>query len=227
MIGSRPLTKAEAQRVKRSFSGRNAARNRALFLLGANTGFRISELLSLRVGDILESDGTIVERVTVQRKDMKGGRSKKHVSGRTVKLNRFAKEALRQYLCYLLKEKKEYHVLIPDGRGGEIEWFVTKAYLFASERDPMKNLDRIQGWRILNRVYCQLGLNGKLGTHAMRKTFANNNYDVLLGRAAAGEKVDPLRAISKLLGHANLNNTDKYLSFREEILDEVIEEGGV
>jgi site-specific recombinase XerD len=39
--------------VSRSFSGTFAKRNRALFILGIRSGFRLSELLSLRVGDVL------------------------------------------------------------------------------------------------------------------------------------------------------------------------------
>jgi integrase len=52
MKGCRPLTEAEVALVRQSFGGRYARRDRALFLLGVKSGFRISELLALRVGDV-------------------------------------------------------------------------------------------------------------------------------------------------------------------------------
>jgi integrase len=44
----------EITAVSRSFGGTYAARDRALFILGLKSGFRISELLSLRLGDVLQ-----------------------------------------------------------------------------------------------------------------------------------------------------------------------------
>ena len=52
MTGSRPLTELEIQNIIQAFTGKYELRNRALFLLGLNTGARISELLSLNVEDV-------------------------------------------------------------------------------------------------------------------------------------------------------------------------------
>jgi integrase len=52
MKGCRPLTDEEVVLVQQSFGGIYAARDKALFLLGVKSGFRISELLSLQVGDV-------------------------------------------------------------------------------------------------------------------------------------------------------------------------------
>ncbi len=52
MRGTRPLTDEEIEIVSGSFSGRFELRDRALFLLGVKSGFRISELLSLRLNEI-------------------------------------------------------------------------------------------------------------------------------------------------------------------------------
>jgi integrase len=74
MKGCRLLTDDEVKRVRQSFHGRYAKRNEALVVLGVACGFRISELLSLRVGDVLQH-GRIVDRVTVARRFMKGGKT--------------------------------------------------------------------------------------------------------------------------------------------------------
>ena len=52
MKGTRPLDNNEIHQVSESFDGTFETRNRALFLLGVSTGGRISELLSLVIGDV-------------------------------------------------------------------------------------------------------------------------------------------------------------------------------
>jgi integrase len=71
MPGCRPLTDDEVDLVLQSFGGRYALRDRALFLLGIYTGFRITELLSLRLADVAPHQ-QVVPRITVPRRHMKG-----------------------------------------------------------------------------------------------------------------------------------------------------------
>ena len=63
MKGCRPLTDPEIALVSRSFGGTYALRDRAWFILGLKTGFRIAELLSLRVGDVWQH-GRVVDQLT-------------------------------------------------------------------------------------------------------------------------------------------------------------------
>ena len=192
--------------MKRLFSGKMATRNLALFLLGANTGFRITELLSLRLGDVLEQDGMIKARIVVSRRFMKGKRA-----GRNVYLNEYARKGLRPWLVVL----RDSCVIHKDD-------FVFRSYGMGN-----RAIGRVQAWKILTKVYHTAGLTGKLGTHAMRKTFANNIYRQLLNRVAAGEAIDAFRATSKALGHADIKSTDQYLSFLTEDIDETIAGVGV
>lgn len=55
MKGTRPLDNNEIRQVSVCFAGTYAVRNRGLFLLGVSTGGRISELLSLRIGDVYQN----------------------------------------------------------------------------------------------------------------------------------------------------------------------------
>jgi integrase len=71
MKGCRPLTEEEVTLVHQSFGGVYADHDKTLFLLGVKSGFRISELLSLRLGDVW-AHGRLVDRVTVPRRYMKG-----------------------------------------------------------------------------------------------------------------------------------------------------------
>lgn len=191
MKGCRPLTDSEIKDVLASFGGDSAQRDRALFLLGIRSGFRISELLSLTLGDLLQN-GCLVERVAVRRQNMK-----KRIEGRSVLLHPEAKEALRVWVSQLMA-------------AGHIG---SATFVFRSRRGENSPISRIQAWRVLNAHFSMAGLMGKLGTHSMRKTFANKVYE-RLGR-------DLVRT-QKALGHLNINSTVQYLSFREEDIDAAI-----
>ena len=61
MKGYRPFSDEEVSRITTSFRGRYAARDKALFVTGVKSSFRISELLRLTVADVYDH-GQIVER---------------------------------------------------------------------------------------------------------------------------------------------------------------------
>ena len=71
LIGCRPLTDEEVEVESKSFGGKYGLRDRCLFLLGVYAGYRIGELLSLRVEDVMEY-GRVKERVTVGRRSNEG-----------------------------------------------------------------------------------------------------------------------------------------------------------
>jgi len=133
-------------------AGSNGPRNACLFTVGLMTGFRVSELLSIQVEDVLQC-GRIVDAVHVRRSNMKG-----KGEGRTVKLNAKAKEALASWV---------------EERG------VVDGPLFCSTAG--KRISRVQVWRIFNRAFEAIEMTGTLGTHCMRKTFASRMYDGLGG----------------------------------------------
>ena len=208
MKGSRPFSKEEIDRIKKHFTGTGSLpiRNRALFILGANTGFRISELLSLTLDDLIEETGAIKDRVTVARRNIKGNKS-----GRTVLLNQAGKTALLPWLLTLR----------------DLERIHKSDYIFVNLKVRNRAISRKHAWKIFKKTYRAAGLTGKLGTHAMRKTFANNVYSHFLKRASQGEQIDAFRATSKSLGHTDIKSTDQYLSFLTEDIDKTIEAVGV
>src|SRR5262245_32648482 len=96
MRGCRPLSDDEVKVIGKSFHGTFKERNKALFIVGIRTGFRISELLSLTVADVCQH-GKIVDSLTVERRHMKGGKAGK-TSSRTVPLHPEARAALSVWL---------------------------------------------------------------------------------------------------------------------------------
>jgi integrase len=191
MKGCRPLSEDEVELVRQSFGGTYGLRDRALFLLGLKSGFRISELLSLRVQDVYQH-GRMVERVTVQRRHMK-----KKLEGRTVVLHPEAKAALADWLMRL----------------PQMATVTPQTYVFQSRKGSNQPIGKIQAWKILHEAARTNELTGKLGTHMMRKTFADRVYHQL-----HRDLVKTQRA----MGHKNINSTVAYLSFVEDEIDQAI-----
>lgn len=182
MKGSRPITPEEVSEV---FVALQGARNRCFFVMGLNTGFRVSELLSLDVGDVYQH-GRVTSAATVARRNMKG-----KSEGRTVPLNKKAREAVAEWLDELGTDDP-------------------KSPLFVSQRKwrgEYRRISRVQAWRVLRKACNQAAMTGKLGTHCMRKTFANRMYDLLDGR---------LVDLQAALGHKWVTSTSQYISFRQD-----------
>ena len=72
MKGTRPLDNTEIRLVSACFDGAFEHRNRGLFMLGVSTGGRISELLSLTIGDVYQN-GKPVTDLLFDRAIVKGG----------------------------------------------------------------------------------------------------------------------------------------------------------
>ncbi len=181
-----------------AFTGRNRLRDRALFLLGVTCGFRIQELLSLRVQDVV-FEGRVVDRVTVQKHNTKGS-----IESRNVLLLGVAREGLLDWITEGL------------WRRGYVS---PETYLFRSEFGVNRPIGPRHAYRVLAHNYRRNHLAGKLGTHTMRKTYAKFLYADFQERRARGEPVEPLPLVSKGLGHKSLNSTMSYLSFMTEDID--------
>jgi integrase len=153
--GCRALTDDEVARVSQAFRGTYAARDRALFVLGIKTGFRIAELLSLRVGDVWQH-GQVLEQVAVLRRYMKG-----KTEGRSVILHAEAKAALAPWLMEM-------------NRQGEVS---PETYLFASRKGINRPLRPGQARHLLRQAYAAYRLTGKLSTHTLRKRFGQTVYE--------------------------------------------------
>jgi integrase len=197
--GCRPLTDAEVQVISRSFGGTFGKRNKALFILGVRSGFRISELLSLTVTDV-QQHGKIVDHVTVARRHMK-----RKTEGRTVPLHPEARAALSvwlEVLAKMLKGKLDPQTPVFCSRVRDTDTGLRRA------------ISREQAWRILKEAFNSNELVGKLGTHAMRKTFARRMYERL-------ER--DLVKVQHAMGHKNINSTVAYLSFAEmDVLNAIL-----
>ena len=124
----------------------SSLRDEMLFVLGINTALRVSDLLALRVGDVIDETGCVKDAVAV--------RERKTDKAKLFRLNDSAKSILREYV-------KAYSPGI-------------EAPLFPSRKGG-RAISRIRAWEILNQAAVELGLE-RVGTHTLRKTFGYHVY---------------------------------------------------
>ncbi len=131
--------------IKRNLQ-QKSPRDFLLFVIGINTGIRVSDLLSLKVGDVVEN-GQIKEFLYVT-EGKEGVRKAFYI-------NRNVRDALADYL-----------------KRGE---FMEDDYLFKSKKDRLP-ITRQQAYRIINSAAKEVGITAKIGTHTLRKTFGYHAY---------------------------------------------------
>ena len=182
MKGTRPLDNNEIRLVSACFTGTYEVRNRALFMIGVSTSGRISELLSLRVGDVYQNKKPVTDLLYTKR-IVKGG----EVS-RSVPVNADGRRAIDA----LVNWHREHY-------GNPI---ASKRPLFPSRHQSGNvPLHRQTAHEILKTAFIEAGLNGHIATHSLRKSFAQRLYD----------KTGDIYMVQELLGHKNISTTQKYL----------------
>lgn len=129
-------------------------RDYCLFVLGINSGLRISDLLKLRISDVAEK-GNVKDRIRL--------RENKTNKFKDFPISDNAKSAIREYL-----KSRQYSENEP---------------LFISRKNKGFLL-RQRAYKILNEVARSIGIKEKIGTHTLRKTFGyhayNNGYDIAI-----------------------------------------------
>lgn len=133
--------KRQIEAMKKVLRG-NSLRNYALFVLGINSGLRISDLLKLKVSDVLDEKGSQRDRLVLREK--KTGKSKEFPFGKTTRM------ALKEYLDSV--ELCQDDALFPSRKG-------------------KGHLSRQQAYNILNEAARDVGIKEAIGTHTLRKTF--------------------------------------------------------
>lgn len=181
--GCRALTPEQTKQVIEFFRGKYKERNAACFVLGVVTGFRISELLSLKVYDVYDGK-EIREYVTVQKKNMKGGKANK-TGARTTLINDQAKP----YLLAIIGDRDLKEPLFVSQKKGE--------------EGKIRPLSRTSMYAVYRKVYDDMGLpTHGYGTHTTRKTFAVFCYH---------QFDKDIRKLQGAMGHSDVSTTAKYV----------------
>lgn len=181
MKGTRPLDNDEIRRVSTCFTGTFEVRNRGLFMLGVSTGGRISELLSLQIADVYQN-GSAVSDLLFEKSIVKGG----EVS-RAVPVNTDGRQAIEALIAW---HREKYKTIA-----------ATRPLFPSRNRNGTVPMNRQTAHEMLKQAFIAAGLNGKLATHSLRKSFAQRVY----------EQSGDIYLVQELLGHRSVNTTQKYL----------------
>ena len=181
MKGTRPLDNDEIRQVAAAFTGTYEVRNRSLFMLGVSTGGRISELLSLRVGDVFQNRKPVGD-LLYGKSIVKGG----EVS-RSVPVNADGRKAIDELVNW---HRRHYGSIAS-----------TRPLFPSRHKSGTVPLHRQTAHAILKTAFMEAGLNGHIATHSLRKSFAQRLYD----------KTGDIYMVQALLGHRNISTTQKYL----------------
>ena len=193
MKGTRPLDNDEIRRVSTCFTGTYQVRNRGLFMLGVSTGGRISELLSLRIDDVYQN-GSAVTDLLFEKSIVKGGKV-----SRAVPVNRDGRRAIDELSSW----HREHYENADESRP-----------LFPSRhKSGTVPMHRQTAHQMLKKAFIAAGLNGKIATHSLRKSFAQRVY----------EKSGDIYLVKELLGHRNIATTQQYLGVNYADAREAVE----
>ena len=193
MKGTRPLDNDEIRRVSGCFTGTFEIRNRGLFLLGVSTGGRISELLSLTIGDVFQN-GKAVSDLLYNKRIVKGG----EVS-RAVPVNVDGRDAIEALIDW---HWEKYATLAP-----------SRPLYPSRNKSGSVAMNRQTAHEMLKKAFVDAGLNGKLATHSLRKSFAQRVY----------EESGDIYLVQELLGHRNVATTQKYIGVNYASAREAVE----
>lgn len=137
--------KRQLEAIKRILKGNpgTGLRDHCLFVLGINSGLRVSDLLSLTVGDVVDVKGKVRDRITLR--EQKTGKAKNFPISQT------AAKAIKDYLA------------IREGAGQATPLFLS--------RKEKGHLQRAQAYKIISDAARAVGIQEAIGTHTLRKTF--------------------------------------------------------
>lgn len=194
MKGTRPLDNQEIRLVSACFEGRFEVRNRGLFMLGVSTGGRISELLSLQIGDVYQNRRAV--RDLLFDKSVVKGRE----LSRAIPVNSDGRRAIVDLIAWHRTEYNTTHKSRP---------------LFPSRNGQgTKRMSRRTAHDVLKAAFEIAGLNGHLATHSLRKSFAQRLYD----------RTGDIFAVQEMLGHKSVATTQKYLGVNYATVRDALEE---
>lgn len=138
----RDLKKIDA--VKKYLLGAGKIRDYALFVVGINTGLRISDLLNLKWQDVLTEKKKFKNSIYIR--EEKTGKEK------IFPINESTKKALKR-LFDSLSDLDYNHPI------------------FLSRQGKYERISRHSAYRVIHNACKAVGVPGKIGTHTLRKTW--------------------------------------------------------
>ena len=163
-------------------------------MLGVSVGGRISELLGLVVSDVWQSDQPVTD-LHFHKSIVKGKEE-----SRTVPVNSDGIKAIRNLI--------DWHREAFDELSYSRHLFVSQ-----SAKGTYKPMGRRMATVVLKKAFNDARLTGNLGTHTLRKSFAQRLYE------ATGD----IFVVQEMLGHKSVATTQKYLGVNYANVKDAVE----
>jgi integrase len=191
---ARPFTEIELEKTLESLRSEGRDRDALLLEMGSSLGFRISELLSLKVDKVAENRIARSE-IIVSRRNLKGGKGarRRSVHNRRIIVPERLRRALTDYLGR--------STLFPG------------SYLFQSREGGNRPIGRSQAHRIIVGAANAAGVCGRIATHSMRKSFVKRIYAL---------SDHDLIKTQRIVGHRSPLTTARYLETDQADLDALV-----
>lgn len=187
-------------------------RDYIMFRLGIYSGYRISDIIKLKVSDLRNKEYFQVQ-------ENKTGKTRKIIIHPNFKkelddylLNKKDNEYVFPSKKYLNTVKSKTRVL------NSITNNMNTEYVDIDNNAPNSPIGRCQAWRILNNAARQAGIETEIGTHSMRKTFG---YHLYMNSADKNGNKD-IVMVQKILGHSSPEVTLRYIGIMQDDEDELI-----
>ena len=197
MSQAKVLSEKEIKKVVKLIeSKRHASRNRCMFLMTHMSGARIGEVASLRICDVLASDGSIKSEVYLSAQQTKGSK------GRTLYLSEKLQREIELYLKTRFKLKDLLAVTLTD----------TSRTLFANQKDCHRGFSASTACQMFHYWYKEAKIEGA-SSHSGRRGFITN----------LANKGVHVRILQELAGHSSIAVTQKYIDVNQDKLRIAVE----
>jgi integrase/recombinase XerD len=197
MSQAKVLTEKEIKKVVKLIdTKRHATRNRCMFLLTHGSGMRVGEVASLRICDVLASDGSIKSEVYLSAQQTKGSK------GRTVYLSDKMRDEISLYLKTRFKLKDLLPVTMTD----------TVRALFTNQKDCQRGFSASTACQMFHYWYKEAKIEGA-SSHSGRRGFITN----------LANKGVHVRILQELAGHSSIAVTQKYIDVNQDKLRIAVE----
>ena len=195
---TQPIRSPGARHAMDKYFMEHSPRNRVMLALGILTGRRISDILNLDVRDVAYIDrrGRLCVRNELEIKEQKTGK----FAGMILhpKLKRILSKYLRQ-------RRKKCETL-----GALLNEPLLKSQ--KPRRDGEYRITRRHAYRVLSECARACGVDGRIGTHSLRKTFGYRLYN----------NKTSIETIQQALNHSSPEVTLSYIGITRDDFDEAI-----
>lgn len=239
---------ADIRKVHDYFMDKRQYRNAAMFTVGINVGLRVSDLLNLKFSTFYNDDWTPkVNTEIVEVKTLKTRGRKKNTLNMTKFLEEIKglspeiqQHMLMQTISGAAELDRENKARKAKPRKIQVNPLVYRSLdmyrqtLFTPPqlddfifRDGSrgatganKPMSRQSAWKVFTKVSDDLGLNLRIGTHGLRKTFGYQMMQI------NGFSDEALHVLQQLFGHSNTEITLRYIGITSERVNKAYSDVG-